>query len=403
MTHQETILRAGALDELHRLLGDDSSQAILAVIDETAYEQSGARERISDVLALRRTQLFTDFEPNPKIEDVLRGVTASRGCSPQIILAIGGGTAIDIAKLISCLAYAEAPINVVQGRDGIPLRRSRLITIPTTAGTGSEATQFAVVYMNGQKYSLDHPTLLPDVALIDPCLTQALPPSVTAATGLDALCQAIESIWAVRANDESVELALQAVAMASQSLVDATRRPTLAAREAMCRASHLAGQAINITRTTGCHALSYAITSTHGIPHGIAVALTLIPMLRFNGAISDDDCIDPRGAHAVRNRIDRLLKALDSSSINDACDKLLRLLRDIGVPVCLTHAGITSPDAVNDIVQSVNVQRMSNNPRRATPSSLSEILAWQPADHALTPDASQYHHASSLSHHASRL
>lgn len=403
MTHPKTILRPGALDELSCVLGPNLSQSILAVIDKTAYEQSGASEQSGELLALRRTHLFTEFEPNPKIEDVLRGIVAHNECSPQIILAIGGGTAIDTAKLISCLAHADAPANVVKGLVSIPTRQAKLIAIPTTAGTGSEATQFAVVYMNGQKYSLDHPTLLPDVAIIDPCLMQTMPSSVTAATGLDALCQAIESIWAVGANDESMELAQQAVTLAYNTLAQATHHPTLAAREAMCRASHLAGQAINITRTTACHALSYAITSIHGIPHGIAVALTLIPILRFNSAISDDDCLDPRGAQAVRRRIDHLLEALNSPSIDDACDRLQHFLQTIGCPTCLTQAGITSPDAVRDILQSVNLQRMSNNPRRATPSILAEILSWKPADFVPTPDAAQHHHASSLSHQVSRL
>jgi alcohol dehydrogenase class IV len=403
MTYLKTILRPGALGELESVLGDDLSPSILAVIDKTAYDHSGACAKIDGLLSRRRTHLFTDFEPNPKIEDVLRGIMVYQSCAPQIVLAIGGGTAIDTAKLISCLAHTDAPINVVQGRDVTPSRQAKLIAIPTTAGTGSEATQFAVVYIDGQKYSLDHSTLLPDVAIIDPSLMQTLPPAVTSATGLDALCQAIESIWAVNANDESIGYAEQAIELAYGSLAEATHHPTLEARGAMCRASHLAGQAINITRTTACHALSYAITSTHGIPHGIAVAMTLIPVLRFNVAVCDDDCTDPRGAEAVRSRIARLLKSLGALTVDDACDKLQRLLQDIGCPVCLSHAGITSPSAVSEIVQSVNVQRMLNNPRISTPSILSEILRWTPAISDSTLHAPEHHHASSLPHHVSHL
>lgn len=378
MTQPKYFLRPHALDELDRLLSVDPDKVIFAVIDETAYERSGARDKIGHLLERPNVVSFTRFEPNPKLEDVLEGVAAFRAVDPETVLALGGGTAIDIAKLIACLASAENPADVIRAKEAIPIRQSRLIAIPTTSGTGSEATQFAVVYIDGQKYSLDHPTLLPDVAIIDACLMQTLPASMTVATGLDALCQAIESIWSVGANDTSVRLAVQAVELASGFLAEATHCPTPAAREAMCRASHLAGHAINLTRTTACHALSYAITSRHGIPHGIAVALTLIPMLRFNAALRDHDCIDPRGADSVRRRIDLLLKALNSSAVDDACDKLEKLLRDIGCPTCLAEAGIVCPDALDEIAASVNVQRMSNNPRRTTQSILKQILAWAP-------------------------
>jgi alcohol dehydrogenase class IV len=124
-----------------------------------------------------------------------------------LVVAVGGGTSIDMAKLIRALAGTVDPEAVIRGKSPIVASRSRFIAIPTTAGTGSEATQFAVVYIDGEKFSLDHASLRPAIAIVDPRLMNTLPAAVTAATGLDAFCQAIESIWAVGATDESVRYA----------------------------------------------------------------------------------------------------------------------------------------------------------------------------------------------------
>jgi alcohol dehydrogenase class IV len=203
---------------------------------------------------------------------------------------------------------------------------------------------------------------------------QTLPPAVTAATGLDALCQAVESLWSVSATDVSVELAREAIELAMEHLIPATLCPKPIHREGMCRAANLAGRAINGTRTTACHALSYAMTSNHGLPHGIAVALTLAPMLRFNWLVSDDDCTDPRGAEAVRSRIKLILQAMKVDTIESACLKIEHLMQQIGCPITLAEAGIFSSSDIDKIIQSVNVQRMSNNPRQTSPDDLRALL-----------------------------
>ena len=185
-----------------------------------------------------------------------------------------------------------------------------MIAIPTTAGTGSEATHFAVVYVDGEKYSLAHPYLVPAYAVIDPLLTYSLPAGVTAASGLDAFCQAIESIWAVGATDVSHTFATEAARLAVQHLRAAVQNPTDTARAGMCRAAHLSGKAINISKTTAPHALSYVLTAEYGLAHGVAVALTLAPMLQYNAQVTAIDCADPRSAIAEETTMKRILVAL---------------------------------------------------------------------------------------------
>ena len=323
----------------------------------------------------RTTTRFTHFELNPKLVDVERGIEAYRESAPDFVIALGGGTAIDLAKLIGSLAVqSEDARDIAMGRCSINVAGKPLMAIPTTAGTGSEASHFAVIYIGGNKYSVAHSSLLPDYAVVDSRLTESLPRRVTAATGLDAFCQAIESIWSVGATDESIKYATEAAELAFENLITAANSPTPAARHAMCRASYLAGKAINISKTTASHAISYALTSLHGVPHGMAVAISLAPMLAFNAEVSDADCNDPRGATAVRERIARIVQCLGAENVPESCRAINELLDRIDCPASLTDVGVKNSEDLNVIVDSVNFERLSNNPRRATREQLLEVL-----------------------------
>ena len=361
-----------SIGDVSAVLTSLRTERLFLVLDETAYEASGAKDVLEPFLKQKAVERFTDFELNPKLEDVQRGIEAYRESKPDFVIALGGGTAIDLAKLIGSLAVQpESARDIAVGHASIQFDGKPMLAIPTTAGTGSEATHFAVVYVEGKKYSVAHPSLLPDYAVVDPTLTESLPGRITAATGLDAFCQAIESIWAVAATDESILYATEAARLAFENLVSATNAPTTEARRAMCRASHLAGKAINITKTTAPHALSYALTSRYGVPHGMAVAITLAPMFAFNASVTEKDCSDPRGALAVRDRIARILDILGTDNVDDACSSISNLLSRVGCP---TLEEIDVQGDLMSIVDSVNVQRLANNPRRASREQLLDIL-----------------------------
>lgn len=371
-----SIEQQSLIDSLHSAVSVLESlelERLFVVLDTGAYEVSGASAVLETVLQKHATTRFTKFELNPKLEDVQRGVDLYRPFNPDFVIALGGGTAIDLAKLIGGLAaQQDSPRDIALGLASIRVAAKPLMAIPTTAGTGSEATHFAVVYVDGEKYSVAHPSLRPDYAVVDPALTASLPPRITAATGLDAFCQAIESVWAVAANEESMGYATEAARLAFAHLEAATNAPTPEARRAMCRASHFAGNGINITKTTAPHALSYSLTSHYGVPHGFAVATTLAPLLKFNAGVTDEDCTDPRGAAAVRERVAQILKALGAETVEAACSSILSLLTRVGCPKLdeiVDHSGLVA------VVESANVQRLSNNPRRASREQLIDVLS----------------------------
>ncbi len=351
------------------------AESVFLVADPVAYERSGARAILEPLLASYRVAIFSDFEPNPKFNDVQAGLAQFRKTRSSVVIAIGGGTAIDIAKLIAACANESSDLeSIINRKSPFAGKDIPLIAIPTTSGTGSEATQFAVVYIDGVKYSLDHPKLMPAYCVLDPQLSFNLPARMTVQTGLDALCQAIESLWSVRSSENSVRDATQAARLVLTHLPTAVHAPTHAARVAMCRASHLAGRAINQTRTTACHAVSYALTSDYGIPHGHAVALTLGAMLVHNAGVQDDDSNDPRGAPFVRQSISRILELLDCPTPAAARQRLEHFVESLGCETRLSQLGIHGTDAVWSLVRKVNTERLQNNPRQLTDDQLFSLL-----------------------------
>lgn len=367
---------AGCLSRLGAVLEALNARRVFLVTGRASWTSSGAESAVLGALAGREVVHFTGFEPNPHLEDVTRGLARFAADPCDLVLGVGGGTALDVAKLVAVLSQhpGVAPVDLVCARRPITSPALPLIAIPTTAGTGSEATHFAVCYVGHDKYSVAHPSLRPTVALVDPDLLRSVPGPIAAATGLDALAQALESLWSVNATDSSRSLALEAAALAYAHLPAAATAPTDVARAAMSRAAHLAGRAIDITRTTAPHAISYTLTSFFGVPHGHAVALTLGPVLAYNAAATADDVTHPGGVAAVQGALALVVDVLGATDPTDAADRLDRLIGRVGLERRLSALGVGPADH-QLIVQRVNLQRLKNNPRALSADTLAGLLA----------------------------
>jgi len=361
--------------DLGGLLQDIDARPIFLVADSVGYGASGASTILDPLLRSRQAGRFDVNEPNPQWPGVLDCVGAIQEAKPDTVLAVGGGTAMDIAKLANWLAAQSAePESILESPPDFSEPAPPVIAIPTTAGSGSEATQFAVVYRDGEKHSVAHPSLRPTAAIVDPALTASLPPDLTAHSGLDALCQAIESIWSIHATEDSMAPAQAALALTWQNLEAAVHEPTPAARSAMAWGAHLAGQAINLTQTTAPHSLSYTLTSAFSIPHGAAVALTLGPVLAFNARVNEADCVDCRGPESVQERLAIICESFGANSPEEADVLFRQKVEAVNCPVTLSGAGIEGTDLIDRICKQVNPERLANNPRRLTPAAMRELL-----------------------------
>tara|TARA_Y100000588_G_scaffold36188_1_gene34800 strand:- start:1108 stop:2241 length:1134 start_codon:yes stop_codon:yes gene_type:complete len=357
------------------LLVEYGSRRIFLIADATACAASGASDILERTVSGKLVSTFDNIEVNPKLAGVLACAEKIREIKPDLLMVVGGGSAMDVAKLANWFASGEEVADAfLTGESSETGCRLPLVAIPTTAGSGAEATHFAVVYVDGVKKSAAHVSMRPTVAVVDSQLTIQLPESITAHSGLDALCQSIESIWSVGANEESLGYATEALDLIWNHLEIAVKESAPESRAAMARGSHLAGQAINITKTTLPHALSYSITTRHGVPHGAAVALTLGPALIYNEAVSGADCVDSRGPDWVRERIDSIRHIMGDASVEECADQLKGLLGSIGCPATLVEAGVTNEKQLQLICQDVNVERLGNNPRHVDQQQLFDLL-----------------------------
>ncbi len=371
---QEEYVGIGAIDSIRTILERSGAKRIFLVTGAHAYDSSGAAGLLKRILADREICRFSDFTSNPKIEEVVGAVGALRAFAPDIVLAVGGGSAIDIAKSAAILSAQTGPLeSYVKGEKELSAGGPPVIAVPTTAGTGSEATHFAVVYIGPRKYSLALPSMLPAYAIVDSQLLASVAPALAAATGMDALSQAIESYWSVRSNDESKTYAEQAITLIKKNLVAMVRKRTDEVCLAMARGAHLAGKAINISRTTAPHALSYPLTAHAGIPHGHAVALTLPAIIRFNAQVDEGSVADSRGLSHVRSTLSSANSLLGATDAEDAASMIESLMDAVGLERRLSVLGITGGD-IPSFVKELSLERLANNPRRMTEEDATRIL-----------------------------
>ncbi len=378
MKNQQEYIGYGVIDKLKEVLLAKNPKRIFLVRGKDSYTKSGAAKFIDPLLKDYQVSEFFDFEVNPKLEDIERGIVEFKKIDPDLVIAVGGGSAIDIAKAINVLSCQDhAPQQIIRGDEKIVNSGKYFVAIPTTSGTGSEATRYAVVYIDKTKYSLAHQLYtFPDVAIVDPNLTISLPAKITASTGMDAFGHSIESFWSVSSTDQAKDYAREAILLITNNLATAVKNSSnKRARMAMSKASNLAGKAIEITRTTACHAISYPFTSYFQVPHGHAVALTLSSILEFNSKVTEDDVLHPKGATYVRETIQELVTILGTQSVEDAKRYLNNFLDGVGLTRNLQKLGVKSEEDIDTIIQNgFNPDRVKNNPRLLTKDSLRIIL-----------------------------
>ena len=352
----------------------EAHRRVFLVTGGASFETCGARAALEPMLAGRATARFPVSRSLPTLELVEAGLISCREHRPDLIVAVGGGSVLDVAKAIRVLAAQTAsPRSVVQAAPRGLATGQPLVAIPTTAGSGAEATAFAVVYVDGRKQSLAHPSVRPDLAVLDSRLTHSLPPILTAACGFDAVSHAIEAFWSIRSTERSRNHSRRALGHLLANLPAAVDRPTSAIRRALLEGAHEAGQAINLAQTTAGHGLTYGLTYRYGLPHGAAVALVLPGLLGFNAQIRADDCQDRRGLAFVQRRLAELCRLLAADGPAAARIRLEDLIRVIGL--ASRHAVDQPPVALDQLLADINPSRLNNNPRRLSADVQRDLLA----------------------------
>lgn len=377
MSEHRALIGVGTLAQLGDVLDSLGLDTVLLVARPGSLARSGAEAAVRSALRGRSIERYASFGSNPRMEDVQGGVEGMRrllrpDAAGTGLLAVGGGSVLDMAKLIAYFS-AQGTDKVATGASqGSEPCRWPIVAIPTTAGTGSEATHFATVYRGTVKHSVAHPSLRPRVAIIDPRLTFSMPREVAASTGLDALCQALESLWAVAGTPESRADARRAVELILPALEESVLHCTHDARCRVAEGAYLAGRAIDVSKTTAAHALSYGLTIRWGVPHGHAVALMLAPLVEVSlrwCALHPD--------HRACAAMERVVSVLGGPAA--APRRISAFMERFGLASSLREIGLNERGDLDWLARGVNEARLQNHPCPLSDADLRTVLdlAWR--------------------------
>ena len=281
------IVQAGAAASLGELLQKRFAPGRACVVTDKFLYTSGLLQPALDSLARTgwTVLVISDVQADPPDQVVLGIADRARSFGTEVVIGLGGGSSMDVAKLVAVLLAGTQPLEDMYGIDKVLGERLPLVQIPTTAGTGSEVTPIAIVTTGATtKSGIVARQLYADMAILDAELTLGLPPSITAATGIDAMVHAIEAFTSARLkNPLSDHLAIRALQLLADNLVEVCRNgANVQAREAVLLGAMLAGQAFANAPVAAVHALAYPLGGVFHLPHGLSNALVLPHVLRFN-------------------------------------------------------------------------------------------------------------------------
>lgn len=305
--------------------------------------------------------LFTDVQADPPVHVIDAAVKIAVDAKVDGVVSIGGGSSMDVAKLVALLAVGQEKLDDIYGVGMVKGRRLPLVLVPTTAGTGSEVTPISIVTTGeGEKKGVVSPVLLPDWAVLDAELTLGLPSAVTAATGIDAMVHAIEAYTSKRLkNPLSDALARDALRLLGGNIHEACRNGTnREARHNMLLGSMLAGMAFANAPVAAVHALAYPVGARFHVPHGLSNSLVLPQVIRFNASSAEQYYSELAAIltpHAKGNSTDRTMALVEMLSMLPADLGLPTRLRDVGIAE--TDLGLLADDAMKQ------TRLLINNPR----------------------------------------
>ena len=374
------------------------------IVTDRSMVDLGFVDKVTKQLGLRRNkvqyQLFCDVEPDPDITTVKKGVEVMRSFAPDVIIALGGGSSMDAAKgMWLFYEYPEVDFNDLKQKFMDIRKRAfrypelgkkaQLVCIPTTSGTGSEVTPFAVISdkANNKKYPLADYSLTPSVAIVDPAFTMNLPASITADTGMDVLTHATEALVATLASDFTDGLALQAIKMVFEYLPRAVKngKNDPEAREKMHNASAIAGMAFANAFLGMCHSMAHKIGGVHHVPHGRTNAILLPHVIRYNGTKPDKTATWPKYNYYRADKLYADCAAMLGYKFNTVeegvelyAQAVANLGKEVGIDMNFAGQGISEEvwnDSIHEIAMLAYEDQCSPaNPRLPLVKDMEEIL-----------------------------
>lgn len=362
---------AGSISQLSTLAKDSEAKNIIILTDEGVYG-TGITAWAEKILSDYNVKIVKSVPPEPEYTQVLNIYSEVKNGKFDMIVAIGGGSVMDTAKVLAVLftnpAYAEDILNPAL----IINRGITTVFIPTTAGTGSEATPNSIVVVPEKelKVGIVNSNFIPDCVILDAEMTLKLPPSVTASTGIDAFCHAIECFISKKANPFSDMYALKAISLIAKNIRKAySNGSDMSARENMLLAAFYGGLCIASSSTVAVHALSYPLGGKYRIPHGISNAILLPYVMEYNADYVEDKFKDAALAMGIHE------ENKNSTEISkEVINEIFKMTEDIKIPRDLKEYGITKDNLGNLVEGASAVTRLlDNNPKPMTKDDIRNL------------------------------
>lgn len=365
LMEQKIIRSSGKYEELDAYLKENNIKTLFLTCDSSMQflKIKDYFADIEDRLGIKLVK-FDNIQPNPLYEGVAEGVELFNANKCDMIIAVGGGSVMDTAKAIKLYANMDPAVNYLE-QEIVP-NDIKLMAIPTTAGTGSEATRYAAIYYKGVKQSVTDYSCIPETVIVDPSVLKTLPEYQKKATMLDALCHCIESYWSVNSNEESYEYSREGIKLIIDNF-DGYVTNDDEANANMLHAANLGGKAINITQTTAGHAMCYKLTSLYGISHGHAAALC-VAKLWPHMTKNTDKCIDSRGEEYLKGIFDKIADAMGCATVDEAITLFQGILKKLEL-----KPPVPKEEDYDILKTSVNPTRLKNFPVQLDENTIDDL------------------------------
>ena len=357
---------------LEKILSSKKIRSIMFLSGKNSFFKTGANNFFKKIFNDKAKYYYFKKSYLPEYRELKEIVFFKDKVKPDIIIAIGGGCVLDYAKIASNFNSLNLSKKKIKSSDiDITERKKvKVLAIPTTAGSGAEVTSNAVMYINQIKYSVEGNSIKPDYYYLEPRFLKSTSLITDSAAGFDAISQAVESLFSLKSNSSSIKYALKSLDILLENYTEFTKNKNLKNSANMAMGANLAGKAINISKTTLPHALSYPFTAIYDIPHGHAVSLTFNKFLKYNFLN-----INKNNANfSLEKRFDKLFKITKTNNIFELDYFFQSLKKKSFLEQNFLKLGINLDKDIDKILKGINNQRLRNNPIKVNKKDLKKII-----------------------------
>ena len=357
--------------DFEKLLSNKKIEKIFVLAGKNSFFKSKADKIFKNCLKDKKVKFYFKKSYYPEFIELKKIMTKLKRFNPDFVLAIGGGSVLDYAKMANVLKISsQLGKDIATSNYTVHKKFFKLLAIPTTAGSGAEVTANAVVYLNKKKYSIEDEQLKPDYFSIVPELIITSSKSIKSSAGFDAIAQSLESLVSVKSNSKSVNFAKKSLALSFKNYLAYINKPNKKNTYKMALAANLSGKAISITKTTAPHALSYPFTAHFNISHGHAVSLTINQFMKFNYHNHKRS----KTNFDLKKRFKTIFKIAKVKDINEFDKLLVNIKKKARLENNLKKLNINIHKDFSKIISGVNLLRLKNNPIDIEQSDLKKIL-----------------------------